>query len=239
MRNRSKLLVFAGFLLVFCSSAFAEISPTENPEEYERERLAGREEKRVPHWALGFSVQPNAFHSTDLRVPRPDPTSNAFKDASPPLLGLHVQGERFLFQKIGVVSVGAELGIYGWQHSPPFDGSILPVYFYSGEAFVHYQFLFLHNQWVVPSVRAGIEGLRYNYIYNLNRVNGLRAIYRYDLGLMIFLNVIEPKAAESAFSSFGIKRMYLTGYYTITDEETRVPIDLREHGFRVGLRFEL
>lgn len=214
------------------SDAAALDSPTRSYEEYERARDRNLHVKTLPRYSINFTVAPKAFAKADLRAP----TRGGFDQTDPNLYGILLGYEHTFFKVGGVFMAGIDGGIYGSTLKDPYSNLLAG--FQALTPHLHYQALFMPRQWVVPSLKAGYEFLRYSYMFQNKPVKGFKTFPRFDLGLMIFLNLLEPSAAGQMHGNYGIKRTYLTGYYSVAIDSSKTDFDLSENTWRVGLRFE-
>ena len=202
-------------------------------ERYEQSLKRRREELTKPWWALGLLVEPRAFRMTEWRYgTRQDQALN------PKSFGLGFQGERFLFRRFGMTSVGAELGWYRlFGGGEPFRRTLAAVL--TGGAYLSYQFHYFSGQWVVPYVQAGMHMARYSYNFFDNVVSGRKVLPRADLGVLIYLNFLDVESAGDMYGNYGITRTYLSVSWSMTsDRKPNDKLNLEGQSIRAGLRFE-
>jgi hypothetical protein len=207
-------------------------SPTGNFEEYEAARQELIQRSSTPKWAMNLNMEPRAFRTVDLTAP----TGVNTGQPNPDLFGVFISGERVFFNRGGLLSAGAEIGLYGSTTSGPYSG--LATGFFSGGPLLQYQGVYVPRQIVAPTIRTELECVRYNYKVSNVPVSGFVAMPRIDLGLLVFLNSLEPSAAGQMQANYGIKRTYVGFYYSISKDSSKSSLDLSEHEWRAGLRFE-
>lgn len=208
-------------------------SPTQQVELYEKARRDHVWDSSRPDWSFNLGLAPRAFRNADLRVP----LSQADNEGKPRLTGILLGGERVLMHSYGQLAVGGEFGMFGNTHRNRFSGLLSAIMTLG--PYVQYEGQFFARQIVVPAVKAGYEVARINYSFSGNKVQDIRALPRLDLGLLIYLNFLEPRSAGLMQSNYGIKRTYLSAYYSLASDPSKKDIDLTERGaYRVGFRFE-
>lgn len=208
-------------------------SPTQQVEVYEKARRDHVWEQSRPDWSFNLGLAPRAFRNADLRVP----LTQANNEGKPRLTGILMGGERVLMHSYGQLAVGGEFGMFGNTRRNRFAGLLSAVMTLG--PYVQYEGAFFARQIVVPAIKAGYEVARINYSFAGKRVRDIRAMPRLDLGLLIYLNFLEPRSAGLMQSNYGIKRTYLSAYYSLASDPSKKDIDLTERGsYRVGFRFE-
>jgi hypothetical protein len=207
-------------------------SPTANFEEYQAARQELIQRSSTPKWAMNLMMEPRAFRTVDLTAPSGVNTGQS----NPDLFGVFISGERIFFKSGGLLSAGAEIGLYGSTTSGPYSG--LATGFFSGGPLLQYQGVYVPRQIVAPTIRTELECVRYSYKVSNVPVSGFVAMPRIDVGLQIFLNSLEPSAAGQMQANYGIKRTYVGFYYSVSKDSSKASLDLTEHDWRAGLRFE-
>jgi len=209
-------------------------NPTRSVEEYEAARKELLYKQSVPNWAFNITISPRAFRDTNFRV---IPGGVNIGSTQPKLIGVLLSGERIFFKSAGLASIGIEVGTYRSGKKDNFEKLGFDSFLVGGP-YAQYEAVFLRRQWVVPVARAGYEFLRYNYEFLGNKNRGVSQIMRFDIGLLFFLNMLEPSSSGQLLGNYGIKRTYLAATYTIANDRTSGGPDFGDKSFRVGVRFE-
>lgn len=243
MRLRLTFLLFLLTSPALLSAAVSGNQPTEKEEEildhpsrdveqYDLVRKKFIHFSSQPDWSVSFAVTPLAFRSSEFRAPKAiGPRVN--------FVGFHLSGERIFTKNIGLLSAGGEISFFG--NAPAernFFARLFPFAMISGGPYLAYQFTYFRKQWVSPIIRGGLDFFHHDYVYAGNRISGSHEVARIDVGLLIFLNIIEPDAAGQMMSNWNIKRTYLAGFFTIARDLKPADFDLSERNFKIGFRFE-
>lgn len=211
-----------------------EISPTRSVDEYERMRKLQLHRSSLPQYSVNLTLEPMAFSKVDLR----SPTTVGDVQTNPKLFGVLLGFDYSLIKSptFGIGMLGIDAGIYGSTVKDPYSG--LTTAFITASPHVQYEGLFFPKQWVVPTVKLDLDLLRYNYSLEDQKVVGYRVMPRFEVGLLVFLNLFEPSAAGQMQQNYSVRRTYLSGYYSVATDSSKEGFDLSESTFRVGLRFE-
>ncbi len=213
-------------------------SPTQFVDEYEKIRKKKLHKDAEPGASFNFTYAPYPFLKTEFRVPSIR-IRDSFLDlqSNPRFFGIFLGKEYFLIKKLGVLGVGLEGGVYATTMRESFRKH-LPGFF-AVTPYLQYQFNYWFKQVVVPTVKAGFEGIYYDYLFSNVRVRGMHGLVRIDMGVMLNLHALEEEAAKQMQYNYGIKRMFLAGFFTkAIDISTIQHFDLSETSLRFGLRFE-
>lgn len=240
-------LGIAGFvgILLLAPKAFSQAeqereqilaSPTQHLEAYEELRRERLFKSLLPDWSFELNFEPTALSSADLKAGRL--SDAAAVEGTPFLSGAFLSFERMVFRHGGLFSLGAELGTFFNTSGAIGNFSNISPGLYSGTPYVQYQAHFLIDQWIVPTVRAGYQTIYYHYKFFDEWITGRTSMPRIDFGAMLFLNMLDPDSAGSMNSEWGLKRCYLTVFYSIAADGTQKDFDLSDHALRAGLRFE-
>jgi hypothetical protein len=182
---------------------------------------------------MGLAYTPRSFRLADFR----GNSARLPGAGSARFYGTYLHGERILFQNIGVVAIGAEVGIVGRNSAENYSKTLLAMQSVGFSA--NYRGRYLARQWVVPYARIGGEFLRYNYRYNSNAINGYRLMPRAEGGLELFLNFLDESSAGNMYGNHGVMRTYLYGAYSVTqDSKKEDDLNLSDRALRFGLRVE-
>lgn len=208
-------------------------TPTRSVEDYERARMDRLHRLSIPSYSVNLTLAPKAFRDADLR----SPGKGGFDQSRPTLFGVLLGYDRTLFNHPGLLMIGLDAGVYTSATNDPFSG--LKFGIQSAAPHILYEAALIPRQWVVPIVKFDYEFVHYGYTFQNHNITGFKQLPRIDLGVLIFLNFLEPSSAAQMSSNYGIKRTYLAGYYTLAnDSQNKTDFDMSEHTFRIGLRFE-
>ena len=193
-----------------------------------------RKDTQRNRWSAGVVVSPRTFRNANWKA-RPNVNEGNLKN--PRMLGIFLQGERILTDRIGVLGLGAEIGIIGSPSKRDGFEDIFPAVVSVG-ALGSYRFRYVTRQWVVPFLRGGGEFLRYGYHYNSARIVGTRLLPRGEGGLDIYLNAFDPSSARNMYADYSVLRTFLTVAYSFTWDSSKKDLDLGDRALRAGVRFE-
>jgi hypothetical protein len=207
--------------------------PTQAVEAYEKARQEHVWKQSEPDWSFNLTLAPRAFRNADLRAP----VSTSVVESKPRLTGVVLGGERVVMHNAGQIGVGGEFGFYGNTPRNQFGGLLTAVTTIG--PFATYRGQFFPRQIVVPSIKAGVDLARVSYTYVTTRVRAIRAIPRFELGVLVYLNFLEPSSAGLMQSNYSVKRTYLAAWYSFATDSSKELVDLSESGaWRAGFRFE-
>lgn len=229
---------FIFFLLAICSfhSANAievELSPSENLEEYELQRFALLKETKRPKWSFGFGGTPQAFSKTDFRT---SAYRNQAEVERPRPFGIHLNGDYYFFDHIGIFTGGGEFSIYPSLSRPRYSSLIYALI--SITPTLSYYFQYSNDQWFIPFVRFGTEFLHYRYQFLDHKIRGTHMLPRFDLGVCFVLDGLEPEASGQMNFNYGILRTSLFFAYSQAWDSDKT-ISFEDSTYRIGFRFEL
>ncbi len=113
------------------------------------------------------------------------------------------------WQKLGVFSIGANLGILPLEGpaESPLSGSNLMNAFVGGQ--LRYQLKVFHNQILVPTATVSYDYYRLKLrTANIDYVSGSQM--GYGFGAMLNLGWIDPVTSRGAYQALGLTRFYVT-----------------------------
>ena len=209
-------------------------NPSRSVDEYERVRKDRLHQTTIMKYSLNVTLEPAAFSKIDLRIPAPG--STAAGATNPGLFGVMIGYDLTVFKAAGIAMVGIEGGLYASTQSDPYSGLMFG--FMAVRPNVRYEAAFLPKQWVVPTAGFGMEMLRYNYSVTNQHVSGFKTMPRFDVGLLFFLNVLEPSSAADMDTNWGIKKTYLSAFYSVANDTSKKDFNMSENQWRFGFRFE-
>ncbi len=207
-------------------------NPTRSIDEYERVRKDRLHQTTITSSSFNLTLAPAAFGKIDLRAP----TKGGADQINPGLLGIMLGYDLAVFRHAGIAMVGLEGGIYASTQNDPYSGLMFG--FMSLRPNVRYEAAFLPKQWVVPTIGAGLELLRYAYTFQNAHVGGFKTMPRIDIGALFFLNILEPNSAADMDANWGIRKTYLAAYYSVSNDTSKRDFNMSENTWRVGFRFE-
>lgn len=193
-----------------------------------------RKDNQRNKWSAGVVVTPRTFRNADWKA---RPNVNAGNLKSPHMLGIFLQGERILTDRVGLIGIGPEVGLIGSPVRRDGFENLTPAILSVG-ALASYRARFVPRQWVVPFGRGGVEFLRYAYHYNNARITGTRFMPRLEAGLDIYLNAFDPSSAGNMYAEYSVLRSFLSVAYSVTHDSSKKDFDLSDRALRAGVRFE-
>ncbi|MCB0403529.1 MAG: hypothetical protein KDD51_02005 [Bdellovibrionales bacterium] len=183
----------------------------------------------------------------DIHYSAVDYRNYAFTDADTnSQLGhaVHVAFEWLPVKSLGKLGIGfATAGVFGLSNVPLSGNRYASLNVLPLEGFLSYRAEYVHQQVLVPYVKAGASVLWVRQTSETGaEVPGTRAYYGRDLslGLEICLSKIDPEASRKLDRSVGINSTYLVVEYT--QSRSIGPAgspNLSHDAYRAGLRFEL
>lgn len=207
-------------------------NPSRSIEEYERVRKDRLHQTTIMKYSFNLTLEPRAFSQIDLRAP----TKAGFDQINPGLLGIMFGYDHSILRKGGITMLGLEGGIYASTQNDPYSGLMFG--FMSLHPNIRYEAAYLPKQWVVPTVGAGMEFLRYAYTFQNKHIGGFKTMPRFDIGALIFLNLLEPTSAADMESNWGVKKTYLSLCYSVSNDTGKRDFNMSDSQWRFGFRFE-
>jgi hypothetical protein len=141
------------------------------------------------------------------------------------------------WQKLGVFSVGANLGILPLEGpaGSPLSGSNWMNAFAGGQ--LRYQLKVFHNQILVPTATLSYDYYRLKLqIPNPDYVSGSQM--GYGFGAMLNLGWIDPITSRGAYQALGLTRFYLTGE-VFQSQFANFAFSMNSRFYLFGIRAEL
>ncbi|MEZ4750815.1 MAG: hypothetical protein R3B54_09390 [Bdellovibrionota bacterium] len=157
---------------------------------------------------------------------------------------VHVAFEWLPIKSVGKLGIGlASAGVFGLSNVELSGNRYASLNVLPLEAFLSYRAEYVHQQVLVPYVKAGASVLWVRQTSETGAgVPGTRTYYGRDLslGLEICLSRIDPEASRKLDRSVGINSTYLVLEYTQSRSISPAGSpDLSHEAYRAGLRFEL
>lgn len=126
-------------------------------------------------------------------------------------LGLGVEFQPRVLQKVGVVSVGVGLGVLpamssGLTLNTAQVANLGSIWYASGS--LRYQLKIVRNQWVVPMAAFHFERASYRL---KSGPSGASIASGIGIGALLLLNALDPEISAQSFTESGLTRSYLFG----------------------------
>ncbi len=154
-------------------------------------------QQKKPRWALQIAASARSALGASSGIGAADAAS---------LRGLQIQGDYQpeWAQEVGVLAVGASLGVYTTSPSNTITSSLAGLLSYGYN--LRYEARYLRNQWVVPTLGFSGDWLRYNLKSGASGTVGSHGL---TYGAMILLSALDEASAAEMYNGYGISRVYL------------------------------